>query len=282
MRRRRLQGHRRRRSCRRKVGGGDQAPAAAPLPLRRLAESSERRGHEGRPDGGLLPDVRRPGLIPRGYQAHPGRKSQYSRLPKSHVGLHVEGFRVGCRPREMTGIPAGKWTSKLALSVKTEQVQSTVKQKNRQRPAPLPCGPHTASRNLLLGVRIAFAASAAGFVYPQSKRKRTSNHQIRRQGRSPRRARRARRRGWGSARASDRRRRRSGSGGRRRTGASRRRPAPRPPRPRREGNRLDSPHANQPSRPRRISSILGYESLASKIGSWLIRSSSALVWRSTG
>ena len=59
MRRRRLQGHRQRRSCRRKVGGGDQAPAAEPaaaaLPLRRLAESSERRGHEGRPDGGTSP-----------------------------------------------------------------------------------------------------------------------------------------------------------------------------------------------------------------------------------
>ena len=79
-----------------------------------LAESSER--DEGRPDGGLLPDVRRPGLIPRGYRAHPGRKSQCSRLPKSHVGLHVQGFRVGCGPREMTGIPAGKWTSKLGLS----------------------------------------------------------------------------------------------------------------------------------------------------------------------
>ena len=65
--------------------------------------------------GGLLPDVRRPGLIPRGYRAHSGRKSQCSKLPKSHVGLHVEGFRVGCRPREMTGIPAGKWTSKLGL-----------------------------------------------------------------------------------------------------------------------------------------------------------------------
>jgi len=59
MQRRRLQGHRRRRSCRRKVGGGDQAPASAPaaaaLPLRRLVESSERRGHEGRPDGGTSP-----------------------------------------------------------------------------------------------------------------------------------------------------------------------------------------------------------------------------------
>ena len=52
MRRRRLQGHRRRRSCHRKVGGGDQAPPAAALPLRRLAESSERWGHEGRSDGG--------------------------------------------------------------------------------------------------------------------------------------------------------------------------------------------------------------------------------------
>ena len=44
-------------SRRREVGGGDQAPApaapAAPLPLQRLAESSER--DEGRPDGDFSP-----------------------------------------------------------------------------------------------------------------------------------------------------------------------------------------------------------------------------------
>jgi len=50
MRRRRLQGHRRRRSCRREVGGGDQAlaPAQAALPLRpRGVEHETRDGRTG-------------------------------------------------------------------------------------------------------------------------------------------------------------------------------------------------------------------------------------------
>jgi hypothetical protein len=100
------QGWRRRSSAGDGAGGGGTS-ASAPRGV-------ERETRDGR-TGGLLPDVRRPGLIPRGYRTHPGRKSQCSRLPKSHVGLRVEGFRVGCRPREMTGIPAGKRASKLGL-----------------------------------------------------------------------------------------------------------------------------------------------------------------------
>ena len=64
---------------------------------------------------GVLPDVWRPGAIPRGNWAHPDRKSLRSGLPKMHIGLHGDEFRVGCQPREATGIPAGIWASKLSL-----------------------------------------------------------------------------------------------------------------------------------------------------------------------
>ena len=116
MRRRRLQGHRRRKAVVARLE--EEIKRRRRRRHFRFGASRSRARDEATRDGrtgGLLPDVRRPGLIPRGYRAHPGRKSQCSRLPKSHVGLHVEGFRVGCRPREMTGIPAGKWTSKLGL-----------------------------------------------------------------------------------------------------------------------------------------------------------------------
>ena len=33
-----------------------------------------------------------------------------------HIGLHGDEFRVGCQPREATGIPAGIWASKLSLA----------------------------------------------------------------------------------------------------------------------------------------------------------------------
>ena len=86
---------------RRSAGGG--------TPARPRGVERARRGR------GLLPGVCRPGAIPRGYWAHSGRKPPCSGFPNMHAGLRAENFRVGCRPGETTGIPAGKWASKLAL-----------------------------------------------------------------------------------------------------------------------------------------------------------------------
>jgi len=80
---------------RRRSGGGG-------TPARPRGVERARRGR------GLLPDVCRPGAIPRGYCAHPGRKPPRSGLPKAHAGLRGGEFRVGCWRGESTGIPAGK------------------------------------------------------------------------------------------------------------------------------------------------------------------------------
>ena len=86
---------RRRRSA---AGGG-----ALPLD----SASRERRGG--------LPGVHRPGTIPRGNWAHPGRKTPSNGLPKGPCGLRGGESRVGCGRGEMAGILAGKAASKLGL-----------------------------------------------------------------------------------------------------------------------------------------------------------------------
>ena len=72
---------------RRSGGGGGGAP---PLDLAGREERSDEWG-----TGGVIPDVCRPGAIPRGNWAHPGRKSLHSGLPKVHIGLHGLNFHVG-------------------------------------------------------------------------------------------------------------------------------------------------------------------------------------------
>ena len=71
---------------RRSGGGGGGAP---PLDLTGREERSDEWG-----TGGVLPDVCRPGAIPRENWAHPGRKSLHSGLPKVHIGLHGLNFHV--------------------------------------------------------------------------------------------------------------------------------------------------------------------------------------------
>ena len=74
--------------------GGDQVAAAA---LPRLTSRGKR--SEATSGGrGVLPDVSRPGAIPRGNWAHPGRTSLRSGLPKIYTGLHGYEFRMGCQP----------------------------------------------------------------------------------------------------------------------------------------------------------------------------------------
>jgi len=75
---------------RRSGGGGGGAP---PLDLTGREERSDEWG-----TGGVLPDVYRPGAIPRGNWAHSGRNSLCSGLPKMYTGLHGYEFRVGCQP----------------------------------------------------------------------------------------------------------------------------------------------------------------------------------------
>ena len=103
-----LQGHRRRRTA--------VARSSEEIGRRRWRSAARPRDSAKRDEGrGLLSGVCRSGAIPRGYWAHPGRKPPQSGLPKAHVGLRGKEFRVGCRPGETTGNPAGNWASKLGL-----------------------------------------------------------------------------------------------------------------------------------------------------------------------
>lgn len=100
-------------------GGGEEGrpfAAAAAAAVRRISRAT-RRARDSGEDGGLLPDLSRWGVFPRGKEADRGVRTLSRGVPNVRLNQPVDCIPVVFPPGENAGIPAGIGVSKRSLIV---------------------------------------------------------------------------------------------------------------------------------------------------------------------
>ena len=99
-------------------GGGEEGRpfAAAAAAVRRISRAT-RRARDSGEDGGLLPDLSRWGVFPRGKEADRGVRTLSRGVPNVRLNQPVDCIPVVFPPGENAGIPAGIGVSKRSLTL---------------------------------------------------------------------------------------------------------------------------------------------------------------------